>query len=126
MAQMQWSPTPAGPQPNTTANNVSGDYDSSAFGSWLWPDEMAVNPTTLVAYAYSSASIGVGTGWFGTEIDTGIVTVVWQNGCIRKRYQMAVGGRQLWIILNPSKIQAPAPSPGGSACRPSRGLKSRA
>lgn len=105
LAGAQWAPNPAGAQPNTTPSNTIGDYAAGHFGSWLWPDEMAVDPTTLIAYAFSDPNISLGTGWFGTEIDTGIVTTIWQGTIVRKRYQMA-NGRQLWIMLNTSKTTA--------------------
>lgn len=102
LAGAQWAPNPSGAQPNMTPSNTIGDYAAGHFGSWLWPDEMAVNPTTLIAYAFSDPNIKLGTGWFGTEIDTGVVTTIWQGTIVRKRYQMA-NGRQLWIMLNTSK-----------------------
>lgn len=109
MAQSQWAPNPSGPQPNMTPNNgsggSSGDYAAQDFGSWLWPDEMAVDPTTLIAYPYGSANITLGTGWYGTEIDVGIITTLWQGTIVRKRYQMT-GGRQLWIMINTSRTTA--------------------
>jgi hypothetical protein len=94
--------TPTGNSPNTTPTSAfnNNEYDSQRYGAAQWFDEFSVNPTTLIAYAYGDANINLGMHWMGAEIDTGMVTTAWQNGVIRKRYQMA-NGRQAWALLNP-------------------------
>jgi hypothetical protein len=101
MSQMAYNPIPPAGNVQTATNAPdAGDYSAGDYGVNMWFDELSVNPTTLVAVQYGASNIGQCTGWMGTEIDTGVVTAVWQNGCIRKRYQM-IGGRQCWVILNP-------------------------
>lgn len=107
MVEGQWAPNPAGAQPNMTRSNALGDYQADHFGSWLWRDELAVNPTTLVAYAFGDASIATGCGWGGTPLaaDAGVMTTLWQGTVVRKRFQMS-GGRQLHVMINTSKTTA--------------------
>ena len=102
MAGCVYSLTPTGNTPNTTTTSAfnNNEYDSQRYGSAQWFDEFSVSPVTLIAFPYNDPYVFVGMHWMGTEIDTGIVTTAWQNGVVRKRYQMA-NGRQCWVLLNP-------------------------
>lgn len=102
-----YMPSPTGNNPNNVLTNAKGNNglinNLTYTGGALWFDEFAVNPSTLIAYAYGAAGIATGAYWMGQLANPAFDAVAnaYQGTVHRNLYTMA-NGRTVHILVNAS------------------------